>query len=279
MFIDEVQKAIAKEQTKKLIRDYVDGAKADDNPIAGVLDFKYQGLKDSSYKSKYSVSEIKHQAMEDAFSFNQDAMPAFIHQDEESYVPMFMREDVATSSEEPHVNAGALYGTAMHRFLECYDFAKEELIESFDNQLDYMKSIHCMSDDEFARISIPKLKKFLKDQSAVRMAKAAINDKLYKEQPFVFGGDAKELFDDNEASDELILVQGIIDVFWEEPDGIVLLDYKTDRVDEEQELMLRYERQLQLYKEAIQRAYGKPVKEVLIYSFALERSIELCTTK
>ena len=279
LFIDEVQKAIAKEQTKKLIRDYVDGAKADDNPIAQVLDFKYQGLKDSSYKSKYSVSEIKHQAMEDAFSFNQDAMPAFIHQDEESYVPMFMREDVATSAEEPHVNAGALYGTAMHRFLECYDFAKEELLESFDNQLDYMKSIHCMSDDEFARISIPKLKKFLKDQSAVRMAKAAINDKLYKEQPFVFGGDAKELFDDNEASDELILVQGIIDVFWEEPDGIVLLDYKTDRVDEEQELMLRYERQLQLYKEAIQRAYGKQVKEVLIYSFALERSIELCTTK
>ncbi len=278
LFIDEVQKAIAKEQTKKMICDFVETAKADDNPVEDILDFKYQGLKDSSYKSKYSVSEIKHQAMEDAFSFNQDAMPAFVHQEEESYVPMFMREDVTTISSEPQVNAGALYGTAMHRFLECYDFSKEELLGSFDEQLEYMKSIHCMSEDEFDRISIQKLKKFLQDQSAIRMAQAALSDKLYKEQPFVFGGDAKELFDDTEASDELILVQGIIDVFWEEKDGIVLLDYKTDRVDEEQELMLRYERQLQLYKEAIERAYGKPVKEVLIYSFALERSIELCTT-
>jgi ATP-dependent helicase/nuclease subunit A len=68
-------------------------------------------------------------------------------------------------------------------------------------------------------------------------------------------------------------------VFWEEEDGIVLLDYKTDRVDSEEELVVRYEKQLQLYKSAIEHAYGVPVKEVLIYSFALERSFDLCTTK
>ena len=76
----------------------------------------------------------------------------------------------------------------------------------------------------------------------------------------------------------MILVQGIIDVFWEEDDGIVLLDYKTDRVDSEEQLMVRYEKQLELYKNAIEASYGAKVKEVLIYSFALERSINLCTT-
>ena len=109
--------------------------------------------------------------------------------------------------------------------------------------------------------------------------KSTLNGKLYKEKPFVFGSDAKNLFGDETASDEMILVQGIIDVFFEEEDGIVLLDYKTDRVDEEDELVLRYEKQLQLYKSAIEKAYNVPVKEVLIYSFALEKEIELCTIK
>ena len=76
----------------------------------------------------------------------------------------------------------------------------------------------------------------------------------------------------------MILVQGIIDVFWEEDDGIVLLDYKTDKVDDANALMVRYEKQLELYKNAIEASYGVKVKEVLIYSFALERSINLCTT-
>ena len=83
----------------------------------------------------------------------------------------------------------------------------------------------------------------------------------------------KNLFEDESASQEMILVQGIIDVFFEEDDGIVLLDYKTDRVDVESELVLRYEKQLQLYKSAIEKAYNVPVKETLIYSFALDKTI------
>ena len=278
LFIDEVEKAIAKEQTKKTIQALIANVEIDDNPIIKNLAFKYEGLKDSAYKSKYSVSEIKHQAMENVFSFNSDAMPAFIHKEEEDYVPIFMRDNIEKGSPEPKANAGALYGTAMHRFLECFDFSEDDMLQSFDGQLEYMKSIKCMSEDEFNRINIKKLKKFFKDSSAIRMSQAAKHNKLYKEQPFVFGSNALELFNDKDVSEEMILVQGIIDVFWEEEDGIVLLDYKTDRVDEETELVLRYEKQLQLYKGAIEKAYGLKVKEVLIYSFALERSIELCTT-
>ena len=135
------------------------------------------------------------------------------------------------------------------------------------------------SDDEQNRINTYKLKKFLSDDIAKRMSLAAEKGLLFKEKPFVFGSNGRDLFDDEAASDELILVQGIIDVFFQEDDGIVLLDYKTDRVDEEEELVLRYEKQLQLYKSAIEKAYNVPVKEVLIYSFALEKEIQLCTIK
>ena len=278
LFIDEVEKSLVREQVKNAVNKFLaNDSISPENPVKNMLDFQYDGLKDSAYKSKYSVSEIKHQAMEEAFSFNADAVPLFLNKEEESYVPLFMRNGEKTS-DSGHVFAGALYGTAMHRFLECFDFAREDFVPSFEEQLSYMKKIHCLSEDEFSRLSPEKLKKFLHDESAVRMSKAAIAGKLYKEKPFVFGSAVGELFNDSKAGNEMVLVQGIIDVFWEENDGLVLLDYKTDRVDEANELVLRYQRQLQLYKSAIEKAYEQPVKEVLIYSFALERSISICMT-
>ena len=53
----------------------------------------------------------------------------------------------------------------------------------------------------------------------------------------------------------MTLIQGIIDVFWIEEDGIVLLDYKTDFVTEPKELVLRYEEQLNLYADALNRVH------------------------
>ena len=76
--------------------------------------------------------------------------------------------------------------------------------------------------------------------------------------------------------EDLTLIQGIIDVFWIEKDGIVLLDYKTDRVQQAKELIDRYETQLKLYADALERVFGArklKVKEILIYSFSLEQLI------
>ena len=80
---------------------------------------------------------------------------------------------------------------------------------------------------------------------------------------------------------DLTLIQGIIDAFWIEEDGIVLLDYKTDHVDSEKELVDRYRAQMELYGEALERVYGGKenpamrVKERLIYSFRLGTLIRL----
>ncbi len=273
LFTDQVTQSINKELVRRQLVDILEEENQEESNIVNTISFQYADAEDSNYKSKYSVSEIKHQAMEEAFQFNDDATPVFIHQEEESYIPLFMRGKEMT--EESNVPAGALYGTAMHRFLECFDFAREDYLESFKEQLDFIIQTRSMSDDELARISVKKLKSFMEDDIASRMSQAALNGKLYKEKPFVFGSDANKLFDDTNASDELILVQGIIDVFFEENDGIVLLDYKTDRVDEDSQLVLRYEKQLQLYKSAIEKAYNVPVKDVYLYSFALEKTIRL----
>lgn len=104
------------------------------------------------------------------------------------------------------------------------------------------------------------------------MQRAARSGKLHKEQPFVFGVDAREVYPETDA-DEVVLIQGIIDVYFEEEDGITVLDYKTDRVSDGQELVEKYQEQLHLYGRALQQMTEKPVKEKIIYSFFLREEI------
>ena len=68
---------------------------------------------------------------------------------------------------------------------------------------------------------------------------------------------------------EQLLIQGIIDCYFEEADALVVLDYKTDRVKAPEELVTRYQAQLAYYAKALFTITGKPVEECLIYSFHL----------
>ena len=137
-------------------------------------------------------------------------------------------------------------------------------------------------------MKVSLVENFVSSELGERMKAAEEEARLYREKPFVMGFSAAELaaFGFGEESpaaagevsvvgtekEDLTLIQGIIDVFWIEEDGIVVLDYKTDRVDTGQELLDRYAAQLRLYGEALNRIYGEAgltVKECLLYSFRL----------
>ena len=110
------------------------------------------------------------------------------------------------------------------------------------------------------------------------MQKAAKNGMLKREQPFVLGVNAENIYSEEampETQNEMILVQGIIDVYFEENDELVLLDYKTDRVQNAKELKERYHAQLDYYAKALEQLVGKKVKEKVIYSFWLREEIAL----
>ena len=76
-------------------------------------------------------------------------------------------------------------------------------------------------------------------------------------------------------SEEIVLVQGIIDAYFEEEDGFVLVDYKTDRADDVNELIEKYRVQLAYYQKALEKVTGKPVKERKIYSFYLGKEVSI----
>ena len=252
---DLAARLLIKENLNQLLLG-VDESKAD-----GLIEshaFVYPNKTEINYKSKYSVSEIKHKAIEDFYEYNAAAKPLFVSENQDS---------------EP--NRGAKYGTAMHRFMECFDFARDDYFESFDEQLKYMKNSHAVLEEEYELLSFNRLKEFIKSDLGKRMHLAAAKDDLYKEQPFVFMATPKELFGDEHTDSENVLVQGIIDVFFEEDGKIILLDYKTDKVDSKEELVVRYEKQLRLYEDAIAKAYDAVIGDVLIYSFSLNETISL----
>ena len=93
-------------------------------------------------------------------------------------------------------------------------------------------------------------------------------------QPFVITRNAARL-DRELPQEEVSLVQGIIEAYFEGAGGLVLLDYKTDKVKQPEELTQRYYMQLNYYQEALERLTGKVVKEKILYSFALGKEVYL----
>lgn len=121
-----------------------------------------------------------------------------------------------------------------------------------------------------------KIAWFLQSEIGKRLLQAEKNGKLYKEAQFMIGVPMREMEPETE-SEELVLLQGVIDLYMEEEDGLVLLDYKTDRVEkgQEQVLIQRYQIQLDWYQRALEQMTGKKVKEKIIYSFTLGKAILL----
>ena len=178
---------------------------------------------------------------------------------------------------------GARRGTAIHRALELIDFKRwpvpsqvtdDEIIAFVREKIDRKEM-----PAEYGDVLSPQvLRPFLHSEAAARMAAADARGELRREQPFVIGVPASRLGSDFPES-ETILIQGIIDAFFleEGTNGkkIILLDYKTDYVREPEELISRYRVQLDYYKEALERTSGLPVAQKLIYSFRLQKLIEV----
>ena len=71
------------------------------------------------------------------------------------------------------------------------------------------------------------------------------------------------------------MLQGIIDLYFEEEDGLVLVDYKTDSVSDISKLIENYSLQLALYKAALEKIENKKVKRTVIYSLALGEAADV----
>jgi ATP-dependent helicase/nuclease subunit A len=248
------------------------GTEADANwmeQLESIFAYRYPHDNLQSLYTKTTVSELKIAAMADK---DEAAYHAFEEPEPEPILPTFMRE------QEQQVS-GATRGNAYHKAMELMDFEKvyDEQGEPVWDKVEALLEAYVTDgrlEPEYKEIlSKHKLMNFLKDPLAKRMKEAQQAGQLYKEQPFVLGIPANRL-NPEFPSEEKVLIQGIIDAFFIEDGAIVLLDYKTDRVNTAKELWDRYETQLDYYEEALSKLMKMPVKERILYSFSLESCVK-----
>ncbi len=180
-----------------------------------------------------------------------------------SITPEFMKEEEKIT--------GARIGTLTHLFLQNINLKKEYNLDELENLKQNLVFKNLISENEAKFIDLEKINIFLKSNLASKIRKCKV---IEKEKAFCKKMMAKEVFEN--ATDETILVQGIIDLYGiTEENKIILVDYKTDFVENEKDLIKKYEKQLSIYKQALEEALNKQVSETYIYSIFLNKEIEI----
>ena len=182
---------------------------------------------------------------------------------------VFGRKPQALQSEED-VLTGAQWGTLMHEAMQWLPLAQYTQA-SLTKELDGLVTKGTFTEEERNLLSDTSLYKFFSSDLGKRLINAK---RIERELPFSMLFEGKRVYDSLEDGENLFL-QGIIDTAFEEDGEWVLVDYKTDRVKSGEDLIKRYKIQMDLYKEALQRLTGMPVKACYIYSFRLHDAISI----
>ena len=228
--------------------------------LAERFSYVYPYEKEMEVPGKVSVSELKKEAMEEA------VLELFEEPEIVPYIPAFLREERAISATER--------GTAYHRVMECMDLSAIKHSNQVQERIDALVNAGKLSLAAAESVKPYDIYEFCKTPLCQRMLKAEKEGNLYKEQQFVIAKAASEVSKVYESAQD-VLVQGIMDAYFEEDGELVLIDYKTDYVKTSKELVERYRKQLEIYGESLEQLTGKKVKERVIYSFFLGQVIQV----
>lgn len=167
-------------------------------------------------------------------------------------------------------------GTAVHKVIEHMDFSKKYDYNGIKILVENLKGAGILSDEEAKAVSIKRIQMFADSDIYDRILKA---DAVYREEAFTSAVTPMEIYKDDKYADmdEAVILHGRIDCCFVENGEIVLLDYKTDRYDEDSERKFheRYDVQMELYTAALEKIMGMRVKECYIYSVASGKTIKM----
>ncbi|MDO4486610.1 MAG: helicase-exonuclease AddAB subunit AddA [Bacillota bacterium] len=211
------------------------------------LSFEYPYSMRERVKSKYSVTELNRSHTGDNIDISLN-------------VPEF--------SVGNRMLDAAQTGTVMHLVMEKLDF--REALSGGEEYIRHIADRLCdegtIEPEERKVVRTEGIAAFFDSETGKR---AACSDRLFKEKEFIL----RKTIEGTEA-----IVQGIIDCYFEEDDGIVLIDYKNNfigRGTTEEDIERRYRGQIELYREALEESTGRTVKEAYLYLFDLKKFIKM----
>lgn len=221
--------------------------------IKEILNWQYKHQSIEGIPTKTSVSKLKEER-EQEIQITQE--------------PKFINEEAKTKL------TGAQKGTLIHLCLQKMRETEEYNLEKITELIEGLKDKEIITEIEAQNIDKEKLLEYTNSQLWTELKQAK---EIHKEHPFYINIKASRIYNQiNKEDDENILVQGVIDLFFiDKDDKLILVDYKTDYVQNENELVEKYKGQLDLYKEALEQSLDKKVDRMCIYSVYLNKLIEI----
>lgn len=302
IFSDMVERQYVKDGNRKVLENLATEYTANQEiqtELVKCLDFQYPYEKATQTNAKMSVSEIK----KISYETEEEILQA------EQFVGMISERSATQEKSDSEVIlenpiipefmiekkqfTAAMRGTVYHRVFELFDFTKEHTKESIQEMLQSFVEKGLLSLEERACIQEQDILIFAESSLGRRMKAAYERGDLYREAQFVLGlyeseieefkrvaeimGKEKrmEIPQQVEPAGDIVLIQGIIDVYFVENDTIIIADYKTDHVKELSQLANHYYVQLELYKRAVEQITGKTVSEKILYSVTFGKEVEL----
>ena len=249
--------------------------KKTDEQIKKKLEWQYAHNSLKGIPTKTSVTKIKELSNIEQINENTRKINFAIDKSKTSKSlisekPKFLNENKNTKI------TNAEKGTLMHLCIQKMNEKQEYNLQKIKEMVEELQSKELITELEAQNINVNKLLQYTKSNLWQELKHAK---EIHKEQPFYINIKASKIYDSiDEKEDENILVQGIIDLYFiNKNNELVLIDYKTDFVQEgkEQELIEKYKKQLELYKEALELSLNKEVKEMGIYSLYLNKFLKL----
>ncbi len=244
--VEDISKKIIEESNKN-------NDEQEKEKIKEILNWQYKHQSIEGIPTKTSVSKLKEKR-EQEVQITQE--------------PKFINEDAKTKL------TGAQKGTLIHLCLQKMKETEEYNLEKITELIEELKDKEIITEIEAQNIDKEKLLEYTNSQLWTELKQAK---EIHKEHPFYINIKASRIYNQiNKEDDEEILVQGVIDLFFiDKDDKLILVDYKTDYVQNENELVERYKGQLDLYKEALEQSLDKKVDKMCIYSVYLNKLIEI----
>lgn len=215
--------------------------------ISDIFAFEYKYKNAIGLDAKISVTELKRRAAENEDGRNIFADDIIVQK------PAFLRDSRITPSQK---------GSVMHAFMQNIILKRDMDEKYLEEEIARLSECGIFTEKESGYIDKNKILLFFASDIGRRMLNA---DKVYREMRFEIPINASAL--NSGIQNESILLQGIIDCYFEEDDGIVLIDYKTDYYTDKNEIKKKYALQLEYYKKAIEILTKKNVKDTYLYLF------------
>lgn len=244
--VEDISKKIIEESNKN-------NDEQEKEKIKEILNWQYKHQSIEGIPTKTSVSKLKENK-EQEVQITQE--------------PKFINEEAKTKL------TGAQKGTLIHLCLQKMKETEEYNLEKITELIEKLKDKEIITEIEAQNIDKEKLLEYTNSQLWTELKQAK---EIHKEHPFYINIKASRIYNQiNKEDDEDILVQGVIDLFFiDKDDKLILVDYKTDYVQNENELVEEYKGQLDLYKEALEQSLNKKVDKMCIYSVYLNKLIEI----